>query len=602
MSSVSSSRGIDLEGQEGSMMSGVFRWKASHALRSLPPPSDNNKPADFTKGWMELFSSKCSNPAEVGRLVAYAQQDLCMIDCMSFPSSILNALFQSGVLSAPQKQETQAQTQAPGNTPELMHELHIVCIGCSTKAEERILRQTRCWHELGTALRHVTKHVHLHLVGPEMSGTQSNVPACARTEQREDEDKDERGAEWAALEASCLSAHIYKGTASGFFKDNKHLIPLPTAPTETKRETETAETETETGGCVGPRRSVNTIAVGLNCGFGNFENPGATKYDLLVSWYQDLCFLTALQCLPIVFTCANDYADLDGECRLHCDYFGSKFWCQPQRSAFNCASTFVAGEPGAAAAYSDYSCGNSYWYVVQGCEQSRRRKFANGSTRLPVNGSTPLQERYSFMHALLGGNAAKKGQVVPVWSLNEHCMISSAGRGSIPLWQYQQGKTEKNKEKGAGNETGEVAVTNGGSAVSTATELPPPPPSAVDEQIESEAPAPASEQEPAAPAAPAASLPAVSAAVPIVKQALNQYGDTLCVTCVFPVQEEDHGVVDLRSISALVGADGKTLLLEGGGIELPEPIALLRTIRPDTVTAKISSKHRRITVSARIAG
>jgi len=152
----SSAAGIDLDGQEGAMMSGVFRWKASHALRSLPPPSDHNKPADFSKGWMELFASKCSTGAEVNKLVAYVQHDLSLIDCMSFPASVLSALFRSGLLPTPLATAPNAPA-AP-----MMQELHICCMGCSSKAEERILRETRCWHELGTGTCRLLPHIYIY--------------------------------------------------------------------------------------------------------------------------------------------------------------------------------------------------------------------------------------------------------------------------------------------------------------------------------------------------------------------------------------------------------------------------------------------------------
>jgi len=84
---------IDLDGQEGDLMSGVFRWKATHRLRSLPLlPADHYADAeacsdtpsreegtkaiellergiqktgyglqiDVTKSWSEFFTSRVS--------------------------------------------------------------------------------------------------------------------------------------------------------------------------------------------------------------------------------------------------------------------------------------------------------------------------------------------------------------------------------------------------------------------------------------------------------------------------------------------------------------------------------------------------------------
>ena len=433
------------------------------------------------------------------------------------------------------------------------------------------------------------------------------MPACTRTGR----DKDEESAAWSAVEARSMSAHTYKGTSSSFFKENKHLIPLPIA---------------NAGDIVGSHRSINTIAVGLNCGFGNFENPGATKYDLLVSWYQDLCFLTALRCLPIVFTCANDYADLLGECRLHCDYFGSYFWCQPGRSTFNCASTFVASEGAAAtgatgAQGQDYSCGNSYWYIVQGCDPTRRRKFANGSARLPINCSTPLQERYAFMHALMGPQR-QSAPAAPI----EQCMLGSDVRAELPKWQYLGTFTEKaggeeteaeKMAKAGSNEITEAQKTGGFPHVQGGDEVVPPLPplSSVERQIEAESLATEQEQEQVeehdqmlAGLALQSNVSGATAA-PAIKQVLVD-GGVLSVTCTFPIGYrgwEGVGVgvgassIEMRSISALVDTDGKNLLLEGGAVDLAMTVPLLQAIQPATVRAKVSTKHRRITVTASIA-
>ena len=49
-------------------------------------------------------------------------------------------------------------------------------------------------------------------------------------------------------------------------------------------------------------------------GFGNFPAAGNEEgsYDLALSWLPDLAMLTQLGA-PAIFTCANDFADAEGE-------------------------------------------------------------------------------------------------------------------------------------------------------------------------------------------------------------------------------------------------------------------------------------------------
>ena len=141
---------IDLDGQEGDMMSGVFRWKRSHKLRSMPRLAAEsmkfireNEGLNVSQGWMEYLASRTAydkTGKALGDLVSYVQQDLSMIDCLSFPLSILQGLNHSSVL--PKRWESDKQ----------MDVLHIVCIGCSSKAEERVLRETNCFMELALGL------------------------------------------------------------------------------------------------------------------------------------------------------------------------------------------------------------------------------------------------------------------------------------------------------------------------------------------------------------------------------------------------------------------------------------------------------------------
>ena len=94
-----------------------------------------------------------------------------------------------------------------------------------------------------------------------------------------------------------------------------------------------------------------TFVYGLNCGFGNWENPLPVRYNLLLEWLQDLYFLTGTQ-LPLVFTCANDYADLSGENQIMQKLMGSYYLLPPTENPFGFASTFISSESKVRYAYS----------------------------------------------------------------------------------------------------------------------------------------------------------------------------------------------------------------------------------------------------------
>jgi hypothetical protein len=94
------------------------------------------------------------------RLMTAAKTDLCMIDCLSFPLSVILGLEQMAFFE-------HVRYSSSG-------QVHIVCIGTSAKAEERVLVETECFEELFLALeeRDISRErVQLHLCGPEMSRT-----------------------------------------------------------------------------------------------------------------------------------------------------------------------------------------------------------------------------------------------------------------------------------------------------------------------------------------------------------------------------------------------------------------------------------------------
>jgi hypothetical protein len=63
-----------------------------------------------------------------------------------------------------------------------------------------------------------------------------------------------------------------------------------------------------------PRFSPNdTLLIGFNTGFGNFIDT--KEYSLLWGWLEDLKYIANCG-IPAAFSCANDYADLNGEVQV----------------------------------------------------------------------------------------------------------------------------------------------------------------------------------------------------------------------------------------------------------------------------------------------
>jgi hypothetical protein len=201
--------------------------------------------------------------------------------------------------------------------------LHIVCVGTSSKAEGRVLNETNCFTELSYIFSSIAD-IHLHLVGPEMDTTSLRPRQLAGN----------------------LRVSEYRGTSKDFFRQAPLLL-----------------------------LGSSTVVIGINCGFGNWENPLPVRFNLLMQWLPDLYFLTGTR-LPLLFTCANDYADLSGEVAVMQHVMGSSFLVTPGRNSLSYASTLVP--PGETAGADDYSCGNSFIYGVQGHDKSRRQVIKVG--------------------------------------------------------------------------------------------------------------------------------------------------------------------------------------------------------------------------------
>jgi hypothetical protein len=116
------------------------------------------------------------------------------------------------------------------------------------------------------------------------------------------------------------------------------------------------------------------------------------KFDLLLSWINDLFFLTGTQ-LPVYFTCANHYADVSGEITIMYHVLGAILTLLPQENPFSFASTLIPPEEewrkkGNSSQPTEFSRGNSYFYGVQHCDKQRRKRIAlNGDDKSRILGS-----------------------------------------------------------------------------------------------------------------------------------------------------------------------------------------------------------------------
>ena len=294
---------IDEDTLEG--YSGTFRWKKEKRLPSLPTTAttvadDKEHLDEAMKGWMQYLVTRCETPAECNSIITGAKKDMSLIDCLSPALTVGYSLVELNIF------------------PHLLSEdLVIVCMGCSSKCEERILRETNCWAELQRFVD-VRSRCKVWLLGPEMSETKDDFSS-----------------------SNNVSFGLFKGTAIEFFRLYPKLL------------------------------SSKIVVVGMNCGFGNWENPLPIRYDLLFDWLPDLYFLTGTK-IPLVFSCANDFADASGESGIMHRIMGANFLFTPRENPFGFASTLIPPGVKPQDAERLYTRGNSFIYSVLGCDKTRR--------------------------------------------------------------------------------------------------------------------------------------------------------------------------------------------------------------------------------------
>lgn len=345
---------IDINAEEDrSTYSGTFRWKSSKKLPNLPSllteQIDDIEEYISLEGWKSYFltrgelsqpysqSSLQSSSLSNEKLIQIALKDLCFVDCLSFPLSIAYTIIEKNILNL---------TFHNQNNSLIKYEsLNILCIGCSYKTEERILRETNCFHELQYLLLPYFQQLNIYLIGPEISETKENFDVIQKSFSSEMKSN--------TLEPHRMSFHLYKGTTSSFIKERRELL----------------------------HQTSSTVIIGYNCGFGNFDNNYhqkpteeaiLLKYRLLLDWIYDLSVMTQLlQKVPSIFFCANEYSDVKGEIQILLHIFGMEIIAEPCENPFSMASTMVADHAGG----EDYSRGNSFYYAFQGIDLKRRKRL-----------------------------------------------------------------------------------------------------------------------------------------------------------------------------------------------------------------------------------
>ncbi|KAG6611362.1 MYND finger family protein [Phytophthora cinnamomi] len=200
-------------------------------------------------------------------------------------------------------------------------ELRVLVVGASQKAEQRVWRITNYWNELAAFFSKAS--VTLFFIGPEVD---------ERDADRRKDDLPEN-----------LAVRHFRGTFGDFQASQAFSDCTP-----------------ET-----------SVIVGYNTGFGNFVD--SHRHELLFSWLPDL-FRIAESRIPAIFTCANDYADMNGEFAVQSRIVGAEMLLLPKQNPFSAASHFhEEGQRDTA-----WSRGSSFLYVVRGVDKTRRSEITSG--------------------------------------------------------------------------------------------------------------------------------------------------------------------------------------------------------------------------------
>ncbi|ETW08234.1 hypothetical protein H310_00874 [Aphanomyces invadans] len=292
---------IQLDQRGDGLYSGTFRWTDRKAFPPLPPrhPGATIPTDPLERGW-QGYLSQCHGTHNI---VPMAAQDPSFLDALSFPMTFVYAAKALHLMDTGGGQDR-----------------HVVVIGATVKAEQRIFDLTKYWNEITAFFPEL--RMTLWFVGPEV------VP--------------HRGFHASSSTTTFLEVRFVQATAGSFLATHSSTLT--------------------------PH---NAVMVGYNTGFGNFIE--SNRFDLLWSWLPDLMAIADSN-IPTVFTCANDYADLNGEFAIQSRLVGANFVLLPKENPFSAASHLHEENKKDTA----WSRANSFLYVVQGGDLARRHHLNHG--------------------------------------------------------------------------------------------------------------------------------------------------------------------------------------------------------------------------------
>jgi hypothetical protein len=313
---------------------------------------------------------------------AYAKRDSSLLDCLTFPITIAFWMQELGLLKCGGKcagKGTCRQSDNLTSTPaeysrEKRAEFNIVLLGATAKAEQRVLTETRAFHELGYLFP--CEHINLWLIGPEMSKT-------------------------TVMDPDAVSGLAKQLDLPGNMRVRIQRINPPCVKRLLEKHVQ-----------LNPQ---NTAMVVFNGGFGDFIKGGnkgnLDNTNLMWSWLPDLQEI-ARSGITTLFTCANDYADVRGEAIVQTRLVGARFVRAPLVNPYHAGSTF-RGKPDAQQ-NTDWFCANHNVYVIQGAMKTPE-SGQNHEASPPVDPTLTLKERTRILQDVL-----KKTKDVDVDALVGH--------------------------------------------------------------------------------------------------------------------------------------------------------------------------------------
>ena len=243
---------------------GTLRWSESDAFPPLAPwPSTAGRPypPPVLTNWRDYLEMRLP-PDTTGAIRVQPP----MLDGLSYALTLIYAL------------------QTLRFRPPPSGRLTVLMVGASSKAEERLMRDSTYWLELCHFWPQL--EVELVFVGPEIAPS----------------------AHGRASAHGRLRSRCFHGTLGELFRHEPAHDPS------------------------------STVVVGFNTGMGN-ASAGMAKggFALMQSWLPDLIAILRGGFVS-VFTCANDYSDLRGEIAIWTELLQAEVVLPPRRSPFKAAT------------------------------------------------------------------------------------------------------------------------------------------------------------------------------------------------------------------------------------------------------------------------